>query len=221
MAEKKIKTKKVKQEKADQPSKIALAAKARSRGAVIGAAVFVSIVISLLAYFFFVGPQFGRVGPGSEFDVEATDSLLTQRKQTLNQLKALSSNVAQIEQADIDKVAKVLPADISLPELLVQLDAMARQSGVDLLGVETREILPEETGVRQRLQQTEQASAQTRKGVQEVEVSLEVSSFSYVRFKTFVETLANHRRILDVQTMQYVQGEESHEITVKTYYLIS
>ena len=196
--------------------------KIASRGSMIALTVLAALIISGLAYFFLVKAQLDRVGIGAEIDPETTEANLTRQQAYLQGLKSLEQNYNTIDPVDIDLLSQVLPAGRSTPELLAQLEVIARQSGVDLQRVNITEI--EQTGpsARQRLRQEVDgtpAQAAGSSDVKEVIVQIEVAAFDYLPFKEFVMALGQHVRIFDTNSFVFQTEQELQNLTFRTYYL--
>jgi hypothetical protein len=194
-----------------------------TKGAIVALAVMGSLLFSVLVYFLLIGPQFDRVGPGREFDVAALDSQIQQRDQLREQLKSLQQSYEDISTDDVDLLSRILPENENIPELLSQLETIARQSGVSLVSINIAEI--EERGpqsARQRLEaQAQGANLGTASGTQTLNLQMEISAFSYQSYKQFLESLQAHVRLIDVDRFNYSAENQTHSIGARTYFLAS
>lgn len=195
-----------------------------SRGSVLAVSVLLAILLSIGAYYGFVKNQFDRVGPGREFDLAALDSQVQARERELESLKSLQTNFESISDSDIDLVSRILPNKEQVPELLTQLEVIARQSGVSLtsVGVSTVEEVNKQSA-RQRLQEQLNQTNQSNKPkeLETMSIQMEITAFNYLSFRQFVDSLQSHTRIMDIQRMNFSAENQFHSITVHTYYLAS
>jgi len=196
----------------------------KSRKVVLALTILLAIIISAGAYFLIVSPQLARVGAAREFDVSSSEASVTSKKAYLDQLKQMKSNYEQIDSADVEVLSAILPGNVWAPELLSQLEAIAKRSGVGLLGVNIAEV--EETDVRtarQRLQAQagQAAEAPKSKDIREVNLQLEISAFDYPSYKRFLEALQTHIRIMDVEQFSFNTENDTHSLRVKTYFVES
>lgn len=194
----------------------------QSKASVIAISIVVAILFSVVLYFGFVKPQFDKVGVGKEFDTITLGEQLAAKQSQLDNLKKLQANFEAINDGDIDLVSRILPDAEQVPELLTQLEVIAKQSGVSLISVNVSEV--EEAGkqsaserLKAQLQQTNQATAST--GIKSMNVQIDVSAFNYLSFRQFIDSLQSHTRIMDIQRFNFSTENQFHSITLHTYYL--
>lgn len=192
----------------------------KTKSGVITLTVFLVLLISAGAYFLMIKPQLDRVGLGRELDLQTTSAEFENQQKYFTQLKALKKNFEEIEREQLKTLSQALPINVSTPELLAQLETMARQSGVDLKRVNLTEVEEKGPSARQRIKQEVGAAAKTiSKDVAEVLVQIDIAAFDYKSFKDFVNLLGSHRRILDVEAAFFQTDQEDQRITLKAYYL--
>lgn len=193
----------------------------QSKRALVGWTAFLCVAISGLSFFFVVMPQWSRVGAGKELDVAAMESTLQERESYLSQLKALRTNYEKIPQEDISLLSRILPTDRAVPELMQQLEAMSRESGVGLSSVNLSDVVETRASARQQLQQEVSGApaAVIDKSIKQITVQLQIETSQYDRFKQFLNALQSNDRILDVESYLFSTDQEIQTITAKTYYL--
>lgn len=193
----------------------------KSKAGITSMAIFVAIIISIVGYSLFVGPQLDRVGIGKEFDVASLDAELKAKEEQLSKLKSVQATLEGLPAEDVNKVANMVPSEPSVPELLAQLEAIANASGVVLSSVNVAEVEERTTNTRQQLQaqlnQPGQAQASSEKKTLSVRVS--ISTLNYDAFRRFVEALEEHIRIIDTQRFTFSSENQLHTLTFDTYYL--
>lgn len=194
----------------------------QSKASIISLSVVVSILLSGIIYFGFVKNQYDRVGVGKELDTVTLGEQLKNKQSQLDNLKKLQANFEAINDSDIDLVSRILPDEEQIPELLTQLEVIAKQSGVSLIGVNVSEV--EEAGkqsaserLKAQLQQSNKAAAST--GIKSISVQLDVSAFNYLSFRQFIDSLQSHTRLMDIQRFNFSTENQFHSITLHTYYL--
>jgi hypothetical protein len=193
-----------------------------SKTGIMTLSILLSLAFSFAIYFFYIGPQFDRVGPGKEFDVAALDQKVGEQEQILEQLKTLRQNFEAIDQEQVDLLSRMLPHSKDVPELLAQLEAIARQSGVDLITVNIAEVKDTTSQTaRQRLQaQAGQAAATPRSNqIKEMTIQLEIGAYRYDTYRAFLLALQTHVRLLDVERYTFSTENDTHSLTLRTYYL--
>ena len=192
----------------------------KSRGAIIALSIFVALILSAIAYFLVVGPQFARVGPGSEFDVLGLEAQVKAKNEELNQLKTMRTNLQNVTEDQIDLVARMLPSKKNIPELLAQFEVIARQSGINITSIAVAELEEiDSVSTRQRLKAGNAVSAKKKKTVETLTVQLGISAFNYQSLKLFLEGIQTHVRLLDVDRFTFGTENPTHTISLRTYYL--
>lgn len=194
----------------------------RSKRALIGWTVLACVAISVAAYFLVVSPQWQRVGPGRELDIAALEETQQARDRYLTQLKTLKANYEKISQTDIALLARALPTTQAVPELIQQLEAMGRESGLEVASVNIAEVSEARGGsTKQQLQQEVSGGAAKAvdKSVKQLNVQLQVNTDRYDRFRQFLSALQTNDRILDIDSYLFASDQDVQSISVKTYYL--
>jgi len=192
----------------------------QSRGAIVALSVFIALILSAIAYFLVVGPQFDRVGPGSEFDVIGLEAQVKAKNDELTQLKAMRANLQNITEDQIDLVSRMLPSKENIPELLSQFEVIARQSGINITSIAVAELdETESVSTRQRLKAGNAVSAKKKKTVETLTVQLGVTAFNYQSLKLFLEGIQTHARLLDVDRFTFGTENPTHTISLRTYFL--
>lgn len=179
-------------------------------------AVLGCVIVSVLANFFVVFPQWQRVGPGRELDVAAAQAEMDGRERYLDQLKALLKNYQSIEPSAIDLLSRMLPRGKGAPELLHQIEAIARQSGVTMSSIS----IVEANDDARKGTAAQRAAAQKKKtDVKQLRIQVQVTAYDYPSFRSFLESLQLHTRILDVEDFSFSTDKDVQQVTMKAYYL--
>lgn len=180
------------------------------------------VVVSAASFFLLVSPQWARVGLGKELDVVSLESTHAERERVLNQIKALRDNYEEIDQEDIALLSHILPTHKGIPELLQQLEAIARQSGVSLTDINISEVTQKGVTAKQALQQEVGGAAAAAKGkeIKQMNIQIQVSTNQYPAFKQLLEQIQSHTRLLDVESYLFSTEEETQSLTLKAYYIV-
>jgi hypothetical protein len=100
------------------------------KGAVIGGIVAAGLLVGLLGWMLVVSPQKSKA---ASLD-QQTASVQQQIAQNLQAVAAAKnvSTAPTIRVADVYKLARAMPAATDMPNLLIELDQVAKDAGVDL-----------------------------------------------------------------------------------------
>ena len=191
----------------------------KSQGAYWGLFIFLALVISAVAFLFVVQPLFDKVGPGREFDKATAQVNVDSQKKTLSDLQKLGAAYDQISEKQIDLLSRMMPEDKDIPEIISQLEAIARQSGVQIVSMNISELKEQETqSARQRLQSQTSEKKTNTPDIQKLNIQLDVAAHNYSTMKGFIESLQSHVRVMDVQRFSYSPENQSQTVSVIAYY---
>jgi Tfp pilus assembly protein PilO len=103
------------------------------KAAVIGGIVAAGVLVLLVGYLVLVAPQKKKA---ASLDKQTT-AVRQQIAQQLAEIAASKNTVAapKIHVADVYKLAKAMPSDADMPDILIQLDQVAKDAGVDLKNI--------------------------------------------------------------------------------------
>lgn len=168
------------------------------------------VVMSGLFYFLIVSPQLKKVGLGSEWDIAFAQSQFDQKNLELNQVKELVSNFQALSSDQVSLASRLLPQKRAVPELLAQLETMAKENGATLLSVSVADAVID----------ANQGGAQGSFNLpyQQIIVKLELGLSDYSSYKAMLEALQSHERLMDVETFIFEPDQERQTLTFKTYY---
>jgi type IV pilus assembly protein PilO len=93
--------------------------------ALIGVIVGAILVVALAGWFLLVRPQGAKV---TDLKRQATD--VEQRIQAYHQQVAAARSAPKIEVADVYRLAKAMPSKTDMPDLLLELSQLARDTGI-------------------------------------------------------------------------------------------
>lgn len=105
-------------------------------------------------------------------------------------------------QAAFEKLGIALPEEEDIPGLLVQLENLARQSGLQPLSL--------------RLEEGKEAKIP---GVSELRIVFSVGGGTYPLFKRFLAAVEENLRLIDVLNVNFSLGATTFTLQMRTYYL--
>ncbi len=216
-----------KSDKKEAPNGVALKPESKknlfqSKGSIIALSLFVSILLSGIVYFVFIKGQYDRVGLGKELDVITLDQQIENKQKQLDDIKKLQASFEAIDDNNIDLVSRILPDQEQVPELLTQLEVIAKQSGVSLISVNVSEVEvagKQSASERLKSQLNESNKASASSGIKSISIQVDVSAFNYLSFRQFIDSLQSHARIMDIQRFNFSTENQFHSLTLHTYYL--
>lgn len=167
--------------------------------------IITSFVITGAIYFMFISPQWNEVS-GLRSDLSSRNeehSKMEELRQTFDTLKAKYVNM--VEDGLGDEINAIIPRREEIPEVLVQLEAIAAQTGSG--GVVMRKI---DFGIK---------SAQTKDALGILTIDVQLSA-SYEAFKEYLNRISKNMRLFDITAFSFsskISEEEAVEGEEKIY----
>lgn len=183
-----------------------------------GLFVLILVVISAAFYFGVVSRQWNKVGAGKEWDVERAQQDFDARNNELSRLKMLLAHYQDLSANDIDLASRLLPQKQDIPELLTQLELIARQNGVNILSLTTAELKEDAA----QPSGGEGGTAQPKQPLpyKQLSVKMELDVNDYQSWKSFLDSVQSHARLMDVESFSFDLGKEQQSMSLKTYFLL-
>ena len=166
------------------------------------------IIIFVGSYFFILEPKYQQVGIGGQYNVDTLTKELEKRKNYVTEVQALIANYQQLRQDDIIKLEQILPHKKDIPGLFVQLEAIAKENGLRLVGISINEVpgvtRVENDGVIGKLNITVNLVGKTTGG--------------YRIVKDYLASVERNLRLFDVNAVYFTPGSPNYTISLFTYY---
>ncbi|PIY97044.1 MAG: hypothetical protein COY66_01580 [Candidatus Kerfeldbacteria bacterium CG_4_10_14_0_8_um_filter_42_10] len=185
----------------------------------------VVVLLLFISFYFILWPKYSEINDQGGLDYKSKVKLLESRKQELSQLQDLEKKYSQITSAEKEKLRKILPSSKYFSDLFVQMENLAKESGL----IVSRISITEEgsTGVATDTNGSNTGSnanvGKTIGGIGTLGISLSVEGDnSYPALKIFLDNVEDNMRIVDMDSLSYSPpSEETPAFTVnlKTYYL--
>jgi len=150
--------------------------------------IAILILVFLGIVFFLDWPAFEQISRLRE-EIRDYNKLIAEKEELAAKVEQLKS-VYENKQGNIKKVYYALPRTKEVPEIIVQLEALASENGLILEKIDIQEIKKQES--------REENGA----GVNTLKISLAVSG-TYSSFKSFLEALEYNIRVMDIQSIKF------------------
>lgn len=191
--------------------------------------ILIGIVILVLFFsgYFILYPKYTEIGDEGGLDYKSKVELLKSRENELKQLQALEKEFTKVSSVEIRKLEKILPSSEDVPDLFVQMENLARESGLSVTRIGITDGRTADTGNSRSTQQNSSDNATTASGkisnISSVDVSLSViGDGTYSGLKVFLDNIENNMRIVNVDSLSYTPSEAesaSYSINLTTYYI--
>lgn len=192
-------------------------------------------IIVLLGYYFFLNPKLSEIRRVGVFDLARTKEQLELKRDIYQTTKELHDRYNQLNLENVELLAGLLPDRQQLPELFVQVEALALASNLRLDNVGFAEVGTTSAATRAAAPATgeggaaaaktppapQAAAVRSRQTLKKLSVTFSVSGGNgYSDLKKFLANVESSLRLLDVQSLSYTPGEdERYQINAITYYL--
>lgn len=161
------------------------------------------LIILILSFLFVLKPEYNKIVKiRQEFKTKQEE--FANQKNYFDDIKKLISNYQKITSADIEKINNVLPQKKDIAGLFVQMEAIAKESGLNLLGLDIAE--------RKEPPELEKLK------IRELDIALNLSGGDYFAFKKFINAVESNLRIMDITSINFSPEAETYALDLKTYY---
>lgn len=178
--------------------------------------LIVSILVFLAASGFLIKPMMSEIKDYESQKESIGISILNFKsiKEKLSQQKRIQLN------ADLDKMQETLPEDPGIPDLLVQIQALAASSGVAVSNF-SFSLADNKSGSLLSASDAN-LSGKAQEGFPKLGINLSVSGV-YSSIKSFMRTVENNIRIMDIISLRITgpksdSSEMSANLEIATYY---
>lgn len=172
-----------------------------------------------------------------QFDAIQTET--ESRYARLKNLTRLKQDFESIEKTERDKLDLIIPAKPEVPELLIQVEKIVKDSGLLLESVSINELKPvvnqppaavepvpsdsenplPENSVSPAPNNASVAPPSLADLVATLEIQLTVKECNYGKLKLFLDKIEKNIRLLDLKTLSFKADFEAVDFTIYTYYL--
>ncbi len=181
--------------------------------------VAVVVVLLALAYMLMLGRQITSLRSDGILTLQHSRQKQTVERELLQYTQSVVDKYTKANVLDAAKLRAMAPAKPDLPAMFVQVDALARAAGLQLNNVNFANVSATPTGTV-----ASTGGASTSAALKQMTVTFSVSGGSgYASLKSFLGTLENSVRLLDVQSITYAPGKEgaaeAYQVNAVAYYL--
>ena len=167
------------------------------------------IAVSTGIFFLFVDPLYKETKLLRK-QISALDETFSNSKRIQEVRDTLFAKFNAIPNSDISRLEKILPNNVDNVKLILELDRIASQQGMDIKKINVKEASGEESGL-----------GPSGRGYGTIDIGLTLTG-SYSAFRGFLSALEKSLRIVDVTSLNFRAAGfdfDQYNITVRTYWL--
>ncbi len=160
-----------------------------------------AVAYAVAAYYLLFMPKIGALLAGGELDLSSYQQRVADDQ---NYIKALQSAVDAYDLISADakgRVANMVTKDPDVPDIYVQIDAIARKEGMVLTSIDA---VPDDKAVTPAARKV-------------VRIAVNVVGGDYVHFKLFLADLERSERIFDVQSVVFTPASKNYGVVLRAY----
>ncbi|MFA6028061.1 MAG: hypothetical protein WC752_03995 [Patescibacteria group bacterium] len=185
-------------------------------------AIGLSLVIIIVGGYFMLWPQYQQLKQNGVLQYNDTLSQKSERETYLQELEAMKQAEEELTFRAWQNLDYILPQNEEVYLLFAQMEVLAKDNGLVLTSVNISEAAetatPDITAAIVEPTTTLPAEIKT--------VSLNVNltggeagqDFTYERFKSFLDSLENNIRLIDITSVSYTPEKTMYSFTFTTYY---
>lgn len=166
--------------------------------------IILFLFAAALGWFFLVGPLEARIVATKRtlIEREGQKERLTQEQVLFGRLR---DELAKISPEVSEKINRLLPKGRDVPRLLVELEALANETGLLLKDIGVSEGKTDDI-------------KQFPNGVKPVDLVITVSAGDYATLKRFLDAVEKNVRLLNVKSFTFSKGLQAYTINVQAFY---
>lgn len=175
-------------------------------------AVFLVIAILTLGYLLTFNKEYNKIKSLGTVDYQKKINELESKKSNLAQIEKVYDSYKKISQEEIKKLSIMLPPEKDVPSLFIEMEALARESGLALNSIDVAQAgaVSITAGV---------AEGSATLNIKKLNINLKIQGIdSYDRLKLFLGNVEKSIRILDLNSLSYSPAQDSYGISLVTYY---
>lgn len=161
------------------------------------------VAYAVAAYFLLFMPKIGPLLAGGSLDTAAIEARIADDEAYLKQIAASAQTFKKLNPERKEKLQAIVPLQPGVPDIYVQLDALARAHDLVLVSVDA---VPDEKTV-------------SPTGRRIVRSAINVVGGTYEQFKLFLSDVERSLRVFDVQTVVFTPGSSNYGLVLRAYYL--
>lgn len=199
----------------------------------------VTIVASLLvAAFWVIKPKYLEVKESEVFLAARFQEELQEAYQYEVSLDKLINNYRAIERMEREALLNIVPPASEIPEILLAIDTLAKNSNLEVLAIDISGEVDEETmqsitntnssltkGKTTSPQLQALPAAQAAKAsdidldLRTLDIAINLQGGNYEILKLFLESLEQSRRLIDVVSLNFSSDLSNYTLNLRLYYL--
>jgi len=181
------------------------------------------LIFIILFYFLVFQPELSRGATINPFEYNRKLKYLESLRQEDREINKLLSDYQNIQSSDLKLLEAVLPTNVDLPNLIVQLNTLANDNGLSLSSFSFIDSADKDKKESAKSSDTGQSSVAPKvenapKELRKVDISLSLTGGDYHSLKSFVSETESNLRLLDIVSLNFNPKGGGFSVNLLTYY---
>lgn len=161
------------------------------------------LILTLGWYFIFARPVLTTGHVLQSFVEKNKYESLTAAREQQQKINQVLAEYENFTSQDLLAINQLLPTDKEIPHLIMQFDAMTKESGLNITSLS--------------FSYPDQGKTEDH-GIQELLLTVNLDGSDYESLKYLVRLIEKNLRLFDIVSLQYATSGNGFTLTIKTYY---
>jgi len=179
--------------------------------------VLLILIILLLFYIFIFQPQLSKGLTLRSFALRDNIQYLEVLEKQKSEVEKLLTDYQNLQRTSSTLMEDILPLEQEIPNLILQLDALTRQSGLILSSFSLSEPVSRGTEVQSEDSMVEGEKEATG-SLARLNISLILKGGDYQALKRLVTAIESNLRLFDIISLTFNPASDSFNLSLRTYY---
>jgi len=173
--------------------------------------IIIGVIILLVGYFIYVLPAAKKSNELSAKDVLQLEVELGRKQTRLFSIKKIAKDFDSLPKELNQKLNESLPSKPNKADLLVNLDALAKQSGLQAKIINITDA--------KKIARGDGLTTQDQLDVQEINIKLDLDGITYTLLKNFINNIEKNTRLLRINDFNFDVGSSLIKFNLTAFYL--
>ena len=173
--------------------------------------IVIGVFIFLFGFFVYVFPAVKKSNELSAKDILQLEVDLGSKQTKLSSIKKIAKDFDSLPKELNQKLNESLPLKPNKADLLVNLDALAKQSGLQAKVINITEA--------KQTARSDELTAKSQLDIKEINIKLDLDGITYIFLKHFISDVERNVRLLRINDFDFSADSPSIQLNLTAFYL--
>jgi len=173
--------------------------------------IVIGVIILLIGYFLYIFPAVKKYNELSTKDILQLEVELGRKQTKLYSVKKIAKDFDNLPGEFNQKLNESLPSKPNQVDLLVNLDAIVRQSGLEAKIISITD--------NKQVARGDGLDIKNQLEIKEINIKLDVDGITYLSLKNFVNNIEKNVRLLRINAFNFGTDSQSIQFNLTAFYL--